>query len=105
MLETPSVDLYLRELKTESKTDLGHLISFMHTFNLRFGASKTPVQEATYDQLYPLLVAVRDQAKCPVRTLIRRRTARRIPGFSAYFSQMQYDPKHGVVPPPTPGQP
>ena len=37
----------------------------MHTFNLRFGAAKTPVQEQTYDQLYPLLVAVRDNAKAP----------------------------------------
>ena len=54
MLETPSVDQYLAQLKKGETTTLGHLIAFMHTFNLRFGAAKTPVQEQTYDQLYPL---------------------------------------------------
>ena len=65
MLETPSVDQFLAGLKKGDTTTLGHLIAFMHTFNLRFGAAKTPVQEQTYDQLYPLLVAVRDQGKVP----------------------------------------
>jgi hypothetical protein len=108
MLATPSVEKYLMELKTVSKTDLGHLISFMHTFNLRFGVSKTPVQEAVYDQLYPLLVALRNQVKAPSANPYTTASSPRNPkAFSAYFSQMQYDPKHGVVPPPPPppGQP
>ena len=47
MLETPSVGQYFAGTERRcQKTDLGHLISFMHTFNLRFGASKTPMQEA-----------------------------------------------------------
>ena len=65
MLDDPSVEQYLKGLNKQPTTTLGHLISFMHTFNLRFGAAKTPVQEPTYDQLYPLLVALRDQAKAP----------------------------------------
>ena len=108
MIETPSVEQYLHELKTASKTDLGHLICFMHTFNLRFGASKTPVQEATYDQIYPMLVALRDQANAPSANPYTTSSGPKDPkAFSAYFSQMQYDQKHGVVPPPppAPGQP
>ena len=108
MLETPSVDQYLTGLNKVDSTTLGHLIAFMHTFNLRFGAAKTPVQEETYDQLYPLLVAVRDQAKVPSANPYTTSSGPQDPkAFSAYFSQMQYDPKHGVVPPPPPppGQP
>ena len=100
MLETPSVAQYLTGLNKVESTTLGHLISFMHTFNLRFGTAKTPVQEQTYDQLYPLLVAVRDQAKAPSANPYTTSSGPQDPkAFSNYFSQMQYDPKHGVVPP------
>ena len=95
-------------LNKVDSTTLGHLIAFMHTFNLRFGAAKTPVQEQTYDQLYPLLVAVRDQAKVPSANPFTTSSGPQDPKkVSAYFSGMKYDPKHGVVPPPPPppGQP
>jgi hypothetical protein len=106
MLATPSVAEYLQGLNKLDTTTLGHLISFMHTFNLRFGAAKTPIQEQTYDQLYPLLVAVRDQAKAPSANPYAASSGSQSPkAVSAYFSQMQYDPKHGVVPPPPPAQP
>ena len=62
MLETPNVVQFLKGLDSTSSTTLGHLITFMHSFNLRFGAAKNPIQEAAYDQLYPLLVTLRDQA-------------------------------------------
>ncbi len=106
MLETPSVDQFLTGLKKGDNTTIGHLIAFMHTFNLRFGAAKTPIQEQTYDQLYPLLVAVRDQGKVPSANPFTTSSAAQDPkAFSSYFSGMQYDPKHGVVPPPPPSQP
>lgn len=108
MLETPSVDQFLTELNKVDSTTLGHLIAFMHTFNLRFGKAKTPVQEQTYDQLYPLLVAVRDQVKAPSANPFTTSRGTQDPKpFSTYFSGMQYDPKHGVAPPPppAPGQP
>lgn len=108
MLETPSVDQFLTGLNKLDSTTIGHLIDFMHTFNLRFGAAKTPVQEQTYDQLYPLLVAVRDQAKVPSANPYTTSSGPQDPKkVSAYFSGMQFDPKHGVVPPPPPppGQP
>ena len=100
------MDQYLTELKKGETTTLGHLIAFMHTFNLRFGVAKTPVQEQTYDQLYPLLVAIRDQGKVPSANPFTTSSGAQDPkAVSAYFSGMQYDPKHGVVPPPPPAQP
>ena len=89
MLKTPSVDQFLVGLNKLSTTTLGHLITFMHTFNLRFGAAKTPEQEAAYDQLYPILVALRDQVNAPSRPRSRPRPTRVTPGKSrAMFSGM-----------------
>src|SRR5262249_18397549 len=48
MLERPQIEQFLKGLDRYPTTTLGHLISFMHTFNLRFGVAKTPEQEATY---------------------------------------------------------
>jgi hypothetical protein len=101
MLSRPSIAEYLTGLNKVKSTSLGHLISFMHTFNLRFGAAKAPEQELAYDQLYPLLVALRDQTKAPSANPYQSSNAPHDPkAFSQYFSQMQYDPQHGVVPPP-----
>jgi hypothetical protein len=106
MLEQPSVDQFVAELDKVKSTTIGHLIGFMHTFNLRFGAAKTPIQEQTYDQLYPLLVAVRDQARVPSANPYTTSSGPQDPKtISAYFGQMQYDPKHGVVAPPPPSPP
>ena len=108
MLETPSVSQFLTGLDKMNSTTLGHLIAFMHTFNLRFGVAKTPIQEQTYDQLYPLLVAVRDQDKVPSANPYTTSSGPQDPKkLSAYFSGMQFDSKNGVVPPPPPppGQP
>ena len=60
MLEDPNVEQFLKGLDRYPTTTLGHLVTFMHSFGLRFGAAKTPIQEATYDQLYPILVGLRD---------------------------------------------
>jgi hypothetical protein len=68
MLERPDVEEFLKGLNRYSRTTLGHLITFMHSFNLRFGVAKTPEQEAAYDQIYPMLVQLRDQAQAPQDT-------------------------------------
>ena len=62
MLERPPVEQFLKGLNQYPQTTMGQLITFMHGFNLRFGAAQTPEQEAAYDQLYPLLVQLRDQS-------------------------------------------
>ena len=65
MLQTPAIEQFLKELEKVPTTDLAHVLSFMHSFNLRFGAAKTPIQEGAYDQLYPTLAALRDRVQAP----------------------------------------
>jgi hypothetical protein len=70
MLERPDIEEFLQGLNRYPTTTLGHLVTFMHSFNLRFGAAKTPEQEATYDQVYPMLVQLRDQAQAQDTSLM-----------------------------------
>jgi len=114
MLKTPAVAPFLQGLNKMPTTDLAHLLTFMHSFNLRFGPAKTPIQEATYDKLYAMLAAFRDQAQVPSLNPVTSPPAPRDPKpVTAYFSGMPYsafgpqpDPHTGVAPaPPKPGQP
>jgi hypothetical protein len=115
MLQTPDVPQFLKGLDKEPTTTLGHLVTFMHNFNLRFGATKTAEQGAAYDQLYPLLATLRDQANAqgpnPMTVAVPPQDPKAV---STFFSGMHYnhfqpqpDPHTGVVPPPPPppGQP
>jgi hypothetical protein len=70
MLERPDIEEFLQGLNRYPTTTLGHLVTFMHSFNLRFGVAKTPEQEATYDQVYPMLVQLRDQAQAQDTSLM-----------------------------------
>jgi hypothetical protein len=110
MLEKPAVEEFLQGLNRYPSTTLGHLISFMYSFNLRFGAAKSPDQEATYDQLYPMLVSLRDQAQAqgpnPMTAQVPPPDPKKV---TTFFSGMDYshfqpqpDPHTGVVPPPPP---
>ena len=110
MLERPAVEQFLKGLNRYPTTTLGHLITFMHSFNLRFGVAKTPEQEAAYDQIYPLLVALRDQAQAPGPEPGDRPAPLPDPKqVTTFFSGMDYshfqpqpDPHTGAVPPPPP---
>jgi len=113
MLERPAVEQFLKGLDRYPTTTLGQLISFMYSFNLRFGAAKTPIQEATYDQLYPMLVAVRDGVNArdpnPITDPVALQDPKKVTNF---FSGMDYSrfhpqpsPHAGAVPaPPPPGR-
>ena len=112
MLKSPSVDRFLVGLNKLPTTTLGHVISFMHSFNLRFGAAKTPVQEAAYDQLYPMLVALRDGVQAPSAAPFGTQPSPPDPKkVTALFSGMDFnhlqpqpDPNAGPAPaPPQPG--
>jgi hypothetical protein len=112
MLKTPNVAPFLKDLDKMPTTELGRLLSFMHSFNLRFGPAKTPLQEATYDQLYPMLVALRDQSQVRSQNPITNPLPPQDPKHvTAYFGGMDYNQvgaptgrRSGVAPPP-PGQP
>ncbi len=113
MLERPQVEQFLKGLERYPTTTLGYLITFMHSFNLRFGIAKTPEQEAAYDQLYPLLVRLRDQSQGQgVAPMIAPPPMPDPKHATTFFSGMDYshfqpqpDPHTGVVPaPPQAGQ-
>lgn len=61
MLERSNVDSVLAELSKIENTTVGNLVAFMHAYNLRFDAARTPKQVAVYRDLYPLMVAARDK--------------------------------------------
>lgn len=110
MLETPDVARYLKELDTMSTTTLGELLGFMNSFNLRFGHADTPDQQTTYTQLYPMLVALRDQVGPEDSGAANRAAGVPDPkSGTEFFSGMNYDhlkggqkPQADVAPPPDP---
>ncbi len=61
MLERPNVDAVLAELEKIENTTVGNLVAFMHAYNLRFDAAKTPKQVSTYRDLYPIMISQRDK--------------------------------------------
>jgi hypothetical protein len=61
MLEKPDTREAFDQLRMVKNSSIGNLLSFMHVYNLRFGAATTPRQRLIYDQLYPLLDEVRDR--------------------------------------------
>jgi hypothetical protein len=114
MLERPQVEDFLKGLNRYPTTTMGHLITFMNSFNLRFGAAKTPEQEAAYDQIYPMLVQLRDQSQGQGPNPMTAQAPLPDPRqATSFFSGMDYshfqpqpDPHTGVVPaPPQPGLP
>ncbi|MDR3632289.1 MAG: hypothetical protein P4L84_00555 [Isosphaeraceae bacterium] len=62
LLETPAIDVLLAGVEKRPEATLSELLTFMQSFNLRFGVAKTPQQKNAYNTLYPLLTALRDQA-------------------------------------------
>ncbi|SIO60337.1 hypothetical protein SAMN05444166_6356 [Singulisphaera sp. GP187] len=112
MLEQPQVEQFLKGLNQYPTTTMGHLITFMQSFNLRFGVAKSPVQEAAYDQIYPMLVQLRDQAQGQGPNPLTTQAPLPDPKHAtSFFSGMDYShfkpqpsPHTGVVPtPPAPG--
>lgn len=106
MLQQGDIGPYLKELDTVSTTSLGHLISFMHTFNLRFGAASKPdsIQPgAAYSELYPVLMDLRAKVKAqgtdPLAVTLDESDVKKAPAF---FSGL---PEKAVTPPrpPAPG--
>jgi hypothetical protein len=101
MLERPDIEEFLKGLNRYPTTTLGHLITFMHSFNLRFGVAKTPEQEAAYDQLYPMLVQLRDQAQAQGPNPMTAQASMPDPKQAmSIFSGMPYDHLQSQPPPP-----
>ena len=102
MLEVPAVEQFLEGLNRYPTTTMGHLITFMSSFNLRFGAASTPAQRAAYDQLYPILVRLRDASDArgpnPATAEVALPDPKKVTDF---FSGMDYS---DLQPQPKPGR-
>jgi hypothetical protein len=61
MLQNPEIAQALKELDRVETTTVGHLVAFMHTFNLRFGPATNAEQKAVYHELYPVMKNDRDR--------------------------------------------
>jgi hypothetical protein len=103
MLEFPRVGLFLKDLDRIPTTDLAHLLAFMHSFNLRFGATTTPVQSAAYTHIYPELVTLRDKVLTPQDPSTAPAEAPMEPKkVISFFSALDYD-DFATQPAPEPG--
>ena len=61
MMKSSNFDLALKDLENHKTTTVGHLVAFMHAYNLRFGPATTQDEKATYRTLYPILRGERDK--------------------------------------------
>lgn len=62
MLRTPAINVLLSDVSKHPEATVGDLLLFMKSFNLRFGVADDPRERAVYNELYPLLVKLRDEA-------------------------------------------
>ena len=60
LLNDPSMKKILTSLEDGKPRTLGDLVAFMNAYNLRFGPASSPRQVAIYQQLVPILTALRD---------------------------------------------
>jgi hypothetical protein len=62
MLRTPAINVLLSGVDKHPETTVADLMMFMKSFNLRFGVADVPRERQVYDELYPLMVRLRDEA-------------------------------------------
>lgn len=101
MLRTPAMNVLLAGVDKHPETTVSDLLMFMKSFNLRFGVADTPRERQVYDELYPLMARLRDEA-FPTRRPGLPEVKETNPEHAAeFFSKM--DDKamdHKTVPPP-----
>ncbi len=63
LLHDPSMKDFLAKIGDNEETNVGHVLAFMNSHNLRFGPATTDRQVAIYTRLVTDLSAIRDQVK------------------------------------------
>jgi hypothetical protein len=63
LLHDPSMKDFLAKMGDDEQTNVGNLLAFMNSHNLRFGPATTDRQVTIYTRLVPDLTAIRDQVK------------------------------------------
>jgi hypothetical protein len=104
MLEKSNVDAILAELEKIDNTTVGSLVAFMHAYNLRFDAAKTPKQVAIYRDLYRSMINDRDKV-LGKPTDTNNASARPIDDPTSMFSGFDPNHLHPKAPTPTPPAP
>ncbi len=106
MLRTPALNILLADVDKHPSTTAGQVLGFMKAFNLRFGVASTPAQRMAYDQLYPILVKMRDEAFPNRKPELAQTSDKELEHPADFFSKMDdkaFDSKHpGITPPAAP---
>ncbi len=101
MLQTPAIDVLLAGAEKRPDATVGDLLTFMNSFNLRFGAATTPRQKVVYAKLYPEMVKLRDAIAPALASAEAPKTSGNEP--HEFFSGMsQQDLQKKAPPPPAP---
>ncbi len=101
MLRTPAINVLLADVDKHPETTVGDLLSFMKAFNLRFGAADDPREKMVYDELYPILLKLRDDA-FPDRRPEMASASPDVPPPTEFFAKMETKavaPKDAPPPP------
>ncbi len=61
LLEKPTIQPAILELKKVQDTMIGNLLGFMNAYNLRFGAASTPKERQAFQRLFTILDRTRDE--------------------------------------------
>jgi hypothetical protein len=90
LLEKPDTREVLDQLrKAPPNLTVGHLIGFMHVYNLRFAAATTPNQKMIYEHLWPLMDEARDKVTKAIDTTVAVQADPKAAGD--FFNKMNLD--------------
>jgi hypothetical protein len=108
MLDGPSLDIFLEGVENRNDVTIAKLLTFMHSFNLRFGVIKNPNQHEAYLTLYPVLASIRKEtfgpnlgSLPPTNPKLADRTSRP-EDFFAGVNPAEIDKAKSKTPPPPP---
>jgi hypothetical protein len=103
MMETPAINVLLAGVEKHPDVTLGELLTFMNTFNLRFGPATSVRQREVYDILYPKLVKLRSDIAPALASAPSPSSGPSDSDAGELFSGMStQDLKKRAVPPPPP---
>ena len=99
MLRTPAINVLLSDAAKHPEANVGDLLGFMRSYNLRFGVADSPRERAVYDQLYPILFKMRDEAYPKGRPGLGAPTEANHEHPAEFFSNLE---EKSATPPPAP---
>ena len=99
MLRTPAINVLLSDAAKHPEATVGDLLAFMKAYNLRFGVADSPRERLVYDQLYPIMYKMRDEAYPKGRPGLVPATDANHEHPAEFFSNLE---EKSATPPPAP---